>query len=805
MYQDTMDNTYNNLYGYETEEERRRRLAEMASLEYATSEKPIKQTITTDPRTGEQSMKIEGSVQDLSAQNPSTPTVVGPVNPESMDNMQMAALNADQVAQYNKMRQIESGNRDYDSQGRPIVSPKGAMYAGQVMPNTARDPGFGVRPAQNNTPEEFNRVGVEYYDAMLRKYNGNEQLAQAAYNAGPGRVDQAIRMSQQRGGDPLQYLPRETQQYVQQVGGNQAALNRQQVQQNQPAQQNTQAQPSIYSLQQPRQNQATNMPGVGLEAQPTNTAGLEQMQRNTFGTSIPHVEEYLANKGNLTGLLQLSQNDSNPEWIRTKARQDVGFELANEKAKKEAESRIQNMTPMDLERALRERTTGGSWVKAIAFSMLGMNVSAEAEAAKLGIGKEQAVLGPDGTPYLVKVSSNGTPIDGFNAKTGKQLTANELVTAMAGSAGKLDLVGGSYINDKTQEVGRMVTDQRTGQSYIQTDTGRKPMAGFRPQSSTGSLQDMRARALQDLNIRLMGKTKEQAMQILMPYNQQLVASGFDPISVDELRLQTPQVQEQRPSQQVQGGQVQGNQVVQPSPVAPVPTVTPPRGNRNVPGPINPNAPVPAPTVGRRPTGPEMTAQAEALKKGEVAKAEDLAKVQIDLPKTEENADYLVTKIDELTSHPGFERSVGIKGAGMLFGLRDNPISGTAEADWMSRFKEIQGQSFLQGIQNLRGMGALSNQEGEAATKAIQRMNTSQSEAEFKAAAADFKEIITRGVDIARTKLGMQPKYNTTPESKQQEPSKAPEKLTKQDRDAIEWLRNNPNDPRAARIRKSLGL
>jgi hypothetical protein len=429
MYQDTMDNTYNNLYGYETEEERRRRLAEMTSQQYA-SETPIKQTITTDPNTGEQTMKIEGSVQDLSAQNPLTPTVVAPVNPD-----QVAALTPDQMNQYNAMRQVESGNRDYDSQGRPITSPKGAMYAGQVMPTTARDPGFGIRPAQNNTPEEFNRVGQDYYEAMLKKYNGNQQLAQAAYNAGPGRVDQAIRMSQQRGGNPFDYLPRETQGYVQQVGGltnqDQAALNRQQVQ-----------------LNQPRQDQAQNMPGVGLEAVPTKTAGLEQQRMGTFGTLTPHVDAYLAAQNDPSALLKLSTDENTPEHIRLRARQSAGETLLAERQKQEAEKRIQTMTPMDLERALRERTTGGSWIKAIAFSMLGMTTSAEAEAAKLGIGKETSVMGPDGkTPYLIKMSSNGTPIDGFNATTGEKLSANELVAVAAGGQRKLDLVGGSYIND----------------------------------------------------------------------------------------------------------------------------------------------------------------------------------------------------------------------------------------------------------------------------------------------------------------------------------------------------------------------
>jgi len=42
---------------------------------------PVKQTITTDPETGAQTMKLEGSVEDLSSANSLTPTVSGPVVP----------------------------------------------------------------------------------------------------------------------------------------------------------------------------------------------------------------------------------------------------------------------------------------------------------------------------------------------------------------------------------------------------------------------------------------------------------------------------------------------------------------------------------------------------------------------------------------------------------------------------------------------------------------------------------------------------------------------------------------------------
>lgn len=98
----------------------------------------------------------------------------------------------------------ESRNRDYYPDGRPVVSPKGARYQMQVMPATARDPGYGIRPARDNSPEEYNRVGREYLAAMARKY-GSMDKAWAAYNGGPGRLDRVGSVGN---------MPRETRDYV---------------------------------------------------------------------------------------------------------------------------------------------------------------------------------------------------------------------------------------------------------------------------------------------------------------------------------------------------------------------------------------------------------------------------------------------------------------------------------------------------------------------------------------------------------------------------------------------------------------
>lgn len=81
----------------------------------------------------------------------------------------------------------------------------------QVMPETARNPGFGLRPANPNDHQDMNRLGREYRAAMERRYGGDLAKMWGAYNAGPGRID---RLVSQYGDNWLQNAPRETQNYV---------------------------------------------------------------------------------------------------------------------------------------------------------------------------------------------------------------------------------------------------------------------------------------------------------------------------------------------------------------------------------------------------------------------------------------------------------------------------------------------------------------------------------------------------------------------------------------------------------------
>lgn len=93
----------------------------------------------------------------------------------------------------------------------PNVSPKGAMGPQQVMPETARKPGFNIKPWDGKTQTDLARVGRQYTQALTKKYNGDAQKVLAAYNAGPGRVDNLVK---RYGPEWVIHLPDETKKYV---------------------------------------------------------------------------------------------------------------------------------------------------------------------------------------------------------------------------------------------------------------------------------------------------------------------------------------------------------------------------------------------------------------------------------------------------------------------------------------------------------------------------------------------------------------------------------------------------------------
>lgn len=119
---------------------------------------------------------------------------------------------------------MESGGRRYDvTKGGLLLSPKGAMGEMQIMPETLRKPGYGMEEIPEgdprlNDPNFMAQRATEYLDKMVKEY-GNVPMALAAYNAGPGNVNDAIKKANAMGTPTkwMEFLPKpeETIPYVQ--------------------------------------------------------------------------------------------------------------------------------------------------------------------------------------------------------------------------------------------------------------------------------------------------------------------------------------------------------------------------------------------------------------------------------------------------------------------------------------------------------------------------------------------------------------------------------------------------------------
>ena len=116
--------------------------------------------------------------------------------------------------------QAESGGKHLDDSGKLITSRMGAEGISQLLPSTAKKPGYGIEPVKDKSEGEYLRVGKAYLSKMYEKF-GDWEKALAAYNAGVGSVMKAEGKAERFGGDWKEHLPKkeETIPYINKILG----------------------------------------------------------------------------------------------------------------------------------------------------------------------------------------------------------------------------------------------------------------------------------------------------------------------------------------------------------------------------------------------------------------------------------------------------------------------------------------------------------------------------------------------------------------------------------------------------------
>lgn len=140
-----------------------------------------------------------------------------------------------------------------------------------------------------------------------------------------------------------------------------------------------------------------------------------------------------------------------------------------------------------------------------------------------------------------------------------------------------------------------------------------------------------------------------------------------------------------------------------------------------------------------------TASARAVGKAQ-------GEAQVGLPQSLAAADQTISLIDKAIGHRGLEGAVGnIQGR-----LPDAFLTDDFNRDFLAVHNQLVGKTFLQGIQQMRGSGAISEIEGQKAANAIARLSLTQSEEGYREALRELREIIALGRQRSQQTAGVAP-------------------------------------------------
>lgn len=117
-----------------------------------------------------------------------------------------------------------------------------------------------------------------------------------------------------------------------------------------------------------------------------------------------------------------------------------------------------------------------------------------------------------------------------------------------------------------------------------------------------------------------------------------------------------------------------------------------------------------------------------------------------LPQIENSANLMLGSIDDLLNDPYLDKMLG------PINSRMPNLTGDA-ARVQSKMDQIQGQTFLQAYDTLRGGGQITEVEGAKAEKAKARLLAAQNPKDFREALTDLRDVVSNGLAASRKKAG----------------------------------------------------
>ncbi len=166
----------------------------------------------------EQAIRLAGSRQDTAANAEPAVSAPGtfrfaqpfPVSKPSQFDVLIERASAKYGVDSSLIKAVIQSESSFNPYAVSHAGAKGLM---QLMDATGQ--ALGVTDPFD--PEQNINAGTKYLAYLLDKYNGNEAVALAAYNAGPGRIDRLGIAGDADLRDKYDELPEETRRYVDKV------------------------------------------------------------------------------------------------------------------------------------------------------------------------------------------------------------------------------------------------------------------------------------------------------------------------------------------------------------------------------------------------------------------------------------------------------------------------------------------------------------------------------------------------------------------------------------------------------------